>query len=108
MEELVMGTLKGGGTKSVETFGKKPKPNGLRRLAERISLPVLRKLRAGLKSWATTVAGVATIILGIVGGAEVNMETVVLGVALIFARDGGTSSQESGIRKDDYKISVET
>lgn len=67
---------------------------------DKFALPVLRSLRAGLKNWITALLGVALIIQGIFAGAEPNMEVITAGIALIFARDAGKSSQDSGIRPE--------
>jgi len=67
---------------------------------KKFALPLLGALRAGLKNWITTLIGVAMIILGIFDGAEPSIEAITAGVALIFARDAGKSSQDSGIRPE--------
>ena len=90
--------LKGGG-------GIKTKPiaqpiNLMKSLLEKLALPLLTSLRAGLKNWITTIIGVCMIALGIVDGSEVSIEAIMGGIALIFARDAGKSSQESGIRPE--------
>ena len=73
------------------------------KLLQKLLLPLLVGLRAGLKNWITTLVGSAMIVIGIFDGAEVNIEAVMAGVALIFARDAGKSSQSSGIRPEILK-----
>jgi hypothetical protein len=96
--QQLRGPLKGGG-------GIKTKPiaqpiNLMKSLLEKLALPLLTSLRAGLKNWITTIIGVCMIVMGIFDGGEVSMEIITAGIAMIFARDAGKSSQESGIRPE--------
>ena len=65
---------------------------------DKFVIPFLTKLKAGAKSWVSTIIGIAMIILGIFDGESPNREAIMGGIALIFVRDGDKSSQDSGVR----------
>ena len=93
-------TLKGGGR--LQPLKRNAEPirlkNVMKKLLEKLLLPLVKKLRAGAKSWATTIAGIGLILVSVFGEDQINVEGIIGGIALIFARDADKSSQDSGIR----------
>lgn len=88
--------LKGGGA----TRAKREPIQLMKKLLSKLTLPLLTALRAGLKNYITTIIGVCMIVMGIFDGHDVSMEIITAGIAMIFARDAGKSSQDSGIRPE--------
>lgn len=67
---------------------------------------LLRNLRAGAKSWDTTLLGIAIIAYAIWKG-DLEVEHVLAGLIGLLARSAGVSSEESGLPDKDKTVQLE-